>query len=204
MRKLVYSLFLFLALYPSLIGSLGISTKNSNYETIDLYHRLIQLNIYRQLGYSDEELFLFSTYIETSARHYGINQYIMAALFDVESKFGTQKLRWTRGKATDFGWGQIHIQHLTDSTYDPVKLLNDDQYSIEAAFSFMADIKKRYGKRETIYHTRYHSFTPKLRARYLNKLKDSMYLLGVTKFVPGFQEIKPEPLLCEFPKDGNF
>lgn len=71
----------------------------------------------------------------------------------------------------DYGIGQVRYKvwksHLN---LDKKRMLTDLNYSVEMSVKVLADYKKRYGKRELNWYTRYHSATPIHRANYADKI----------------------------------
>lgn len=193
MRNLIALLAL---VFSSPVNPVTIPDK-PNREFLDLYDRILQLNYVKLYGYSDQELFVITNTVETITRQHDVNQYLMVAIFEVESSFGTQKLLKTNGVPTDFGWGQIHRQHLKRLKLNPEQLLENDAYSIEASVVFMASVQKSYG-REINFYSRYHSYTPKFRRIYEAKVRDALAILGIKKLELGFQKIKSGTPLCDF------
>lgn len=67
---------------------------------------------------------------------------------------------------TDFGIGQIHYSNLFPFSFNVEKLTTDLEYSVEAAFIILSDIKKRYFRDEYYWWSRYNASTPSKRKIY--------------------------------------
>jgi len=59
--------------------------------------------------------------------------------------------------AVDFGIGQINHKTIKSYKFDQVKLMSDLTYSVEASAIVLSDFKKKYGKNDSEYWTRYNA-----------------------------------------------
>lgn len=67
---------------------------------------------------------------------------------------------------SDFGIGQIYYKTVEGYGFELDKLMEDLDYSVKAAAQVLHDFKKRYGKRESDYWTRYNASSKEKREIY--------------------------------------
>lgn len=97
-----------------------------------------------------------------SVKH-GLNPLKVSAILRQECRY---KLRCINNTTKDYGIGQININTIEGFKFDKHKLLNDLDYSVEAATIVLADFKRMYGHREKDYWTRYNTSNPEKRKKY--------------------------------------
>lgn len=83
---------------------------------------------------------------------------------------GVEKRMQKTTICTDFGIGQIYYKTVESYEFDIDKLLNDMDYSVEAAFIVMKDFKNRYGKHEKFWWTRYNAVSKSKRDIYYDRV----------------------------------
>jgi hypothetical protein len=108
---------------------------------------------------SDYALKLAKTIRKASIKH-GIRADKLIGILMQESSYRLS----IRNKTGDYSIGQINIRTIKHYKLDKKRLLNDLDYSVDASAMILADLKDKYDEED--YWTRYHSFTPKLRAKY--------------------------------------
>ena len=70
------------------------------------------------------------------------------------------------GVCTDFGISQIYYKTARSFDFDLELLTTDLTYSIEAGAKVLVDFKKRYGRRELDWWTRFNASSPIKRQKY--------------------------------------
>lgn len=97
-----------------------------------------------------------------SGRHQ-VNPKKLFAIIAQESKFRVGAIN---RKSHDYGIGQINRRTIRAFGFDKNRLLRDVNYSVDAAAFVLADFKKRHGKREPNFWSRYNSGDPEKRQEY--------------------------------------
>lgn len=87
-----------------------------------------------------------STIIKVSDK-FKLSPVLLASIVSVESEFNVKAIRYTKGKASDFGLGQIHYKSVKRYNFDKQKLVTNFKYSLEAAATVLKDLKKSFYKK---------------------------------------------------------
>jgi len=101
--------------------------------------------------------------IRASAIKHKVKAEKLFAILAQESKFRVGAIN---KKSHDYGIGQINHRTIEAFGFDQQRLLTDVAYSVEASATVLADFKKRHGKREANFWSRYNSGTPSKRQAY--------------------------------------
>lgn len=125
--------------------------------------------------------------IEAASRYHGQDPMLLAAIVRVESSFGSgAKACWPapwkglHARTCDYGIAQINELWVRHWNLDPVRLQNDDLYNLMVAARILADLQKRFERREPgRWFTRYHSGTPSRRKVYAARLMRSLEMEAV-------------------------
>lgn len=133
--------------------------QNLPVEDHPLYQRSIKINPKLTPEYRVD---LIHTIYRVAARH-GISSKKLFAILAQECRF---RLNCVNRISKDYGIGQINIRTIQAFGFDQEKLLNDLEYSVEAAAIVLSDFKKRHGKNEPNFWSRYNSGTPSKRQAY--------------------------------------
>lgn len=104
-----------------------------------------------------------SNLIYKITKNHNINAHSFTAILAQESMY---KNKVFNKKSKDYGIAQINIHTAKRFGFKPKKLLNNLEYSLKAGAIILADLKKRYGKKEKYYWTRYNSFRKINREKY--------------------------------------
>ena len=114
--------------------------------------------------------------LEKSCRKLGVNPFIMAAIFRVESNY---KLNAINHNTKDFGIGQVNAYHIMHSKLDAYKLLYNIEYSTYHSVRIFSWFSKTYSMPEAV--MRYNCGTRKACIE-LPQVK--LYLKKVKRFLP--------------------
>jgi len=98
---------------------------------------------------------------------YKIPKRIYAAILMQESRY---ELGAINTKSSDFGISQINKRTAKVFGFNTKRLTTDLRYSIEAGAIVLADFQRMYGKKESLWFTRYHHSKPSLRKKYLRDI----------------------------------
>lgn len=99
---------------------------------------------------------------------YGLNPHLLHAILWQESRLKVEAVN----AGGDTGIGQISPAMIKHYGFNPVALRTDVRYSIYASARVLADVKKRWGKKEPkIWWSRYHSSNLVLRWKYHQAVK---------------------------------
>lgn len=106
-----------------------------------------------------------SNYIYKFSKKYGISSRVYTAILAQESMYKLNAKNCTKGlhkdymipveACSDFGISQIHYNNIPRFKFNVGKLLNNLEYSIEAGFKVLHDIKKRVDISDKDWYTRY-------------------------------------------------
>jgi len=119
-----------------------------------------------------------SNIIHRYTRRYSISSDLFTAILAQESMYRADSKNCQRGLAdidgelverkicSDFGISQIHYKTIERYNLDPERLLTDLEYSIEAGVVVLKDVKRRYGKKDPNWWTRYNASSPSKRSTY--------------------------------------
>jgi len=126
--------------------------------------------------------FKLSNIIAKKTRKYKINSNVFTAILAQESMYRVGAKNCTRGLresdvhpkgyvgpikvCTDFGIGQIYYKTANSHDFNLDKLTTDMDYSVEAAAIVLTSFKKRYGKKESDWWTRYNASNRNARTKY--------------------------------------
>ena len=105
--------------------------------------------------------------IEVVHKKYNIPKRIYAAILMQESRY---KLGAINKSSNDFGISQINIRTAKAFGFCTKRLTTDLNYSIEAGAVVLADFYRMYGKKDSLWFTRYHHSKPSLRQKYLKDI----------------------------------
>lgn len=94
---------------------------------------------------------------------HGLNPIKVSAILRQECRY---RLKCINAVTKDYGIGQINIKTIHAFKFDKTRLLNDLDYSVEAAVIVLADFKRMYGQKEQDYWTRYNTSNPEKRKKY--------------------------------------
>ena len=115
----------------------------------------------------DYQEFLAKT-VYRIAKDKGINPKLLSAVLMQESSYRPI----VRETSTDIGIGQINARTADHYGFDKNRLKFDLEYSITSAATILADLKTKYASKEPqTWFTRYHSYTPHHRMKYLIALQ---------------------------------
>ena len=106
---------------------------------------------------------------------YKINPFLISAIFSQESRYNNKAINYTTGLSKDFkpvrvgmdyAIGQINFR--TAIRYDiQIEHLTDNlEYSIQSAIKILSGFKKRYGKTDQFWWTRYNASSRHHREKY--------------------------------------
>jgi len=101
------------------------------------------------------------------SKQYDLNPNLYAAILMQESAY---RLNAVNKKSLDFGIAQINDRTIKAFRLNKRKLTSNLDYAIEAGAIVLSDFKKRHGKKETYYWTRYNTSHPGKRLIYKNKV----------------------------------
>jgi soluble lytic murein transglycosylase-like protein len=116
-----------------------------------------------ELRYAQE----LSKAIVKASKKYNINPYLYTAILMQESGYS---LTAVNKKSADYGISQINHRTITAFKFDKRKLISNLHYAVEAGAIVLSDFKKRHGKKEVHYWTRYNTSHPGKRLIYKNKV----------------------------------
>lgn len=101
--------------------------------------------------------------IYKASNKYNLNPIKVSAILRQECRY---KLSCVNDLTKDYGIGQINIKTIKAFKFDKKRILNDLDYSVEAAVIVLADFKRMYGHKEKDYWTRYNTSNPEKRKKY--------------------------------------
>lgn len=118
--------------------------------------------------------FKLSNEIYKVSKKYGIPKMVFTAIIAQESGYKLSAMSKItglyQGKPTtiivDFGLTQINWRNVERYGFDVDRLTSDMVYSLEAGAIILADFKRRYGKREKNFWSRYHASNNIRRSEY--------------------------------------
>lgn len=124
--------------------------------------------------------------VQVAAAAQGVEPDILAAIVQVESGGRRGRVRCVparRGSPSpvtcDYGLAQVNDLWVARWRLDPARLRSDDSYTLAVAARILSDLRRRYGG-EPSWWGRYHSATPKLRARYEARVRVAIAALRRT------------------------
>ena len=101
--------------------------------------------------------------IDKASLELNIDPKKLAAILAQESMY---VLNSVNKKSKDYGIAQINHKTLEWYGFDKKRLLTDLEYSVKCGAIVLADFKRRYGKKEKTYWSRYNSSNPERRKEY--------------------------------------
>lgn len=123
-------------------------------------------------GVSRDTAQAYTSSIVKYSKQYKVDWRVSVAIFKQESNFDHRVVNW---KSHDYGIGQMNAKTIQSRDIDLGQLLTDHDYAIEQTFRMLKELQDKYGKidsrKDLRWFTRYHSFTPSIRAIY-RKLLD--------------------------------
>lgn len=127
------------------------------------------------LKFKRAEAAQISAQIQRSARKYGLDAHLLAAILAQESGFRRSAVN---EGSNDYGLAQINERTIAAYGFDRQRLMVDRQYAIDAGARVLADFKQRFKAREPLtYWCRYNVGTGRLVGRraenclvYMNKV----------------------------------
>ncbi len=104
---------------------------------------------------------------------------LVTAIFFQESSLRLDPQNCHKNHCQDFGLGQVRLKVWGDHfDIDRNRILSDVHYSVHVSVKVLKDYKRRYGKKELNWFTRYHSNKPELRFAYMQHLNRAFYKIN--------------------------
>lgn len=108
------------------------------------------------------------------SRQHEIDWLIPMAIFIQESRFNVKAINWD---SKDFGIGQLNYRTIKNRKVDLGLLLTNEDYAISETLKLLAELRDKYDRIDKKvgrkWFTRYHSFKPSHRDKYLAQLERS-------------------------------
>lgn len=130
-----------------------------------------------QPNLSNEDAQIIAEAIIKHSKNYKLDWKILASIIAQESSFrkDPQNCLNSKVKCPDLGLAQINYRTWQkELCLDRTRLLIDISYNIETMAQILHQLKSKYGSKEKMWFTRYHSFTTEHRTKYANFLHNHL------------------------------